>query len=129
MMYKITDNLATLGIGEKAYPLPHKDRDTGFLQNTDWQIHDVRYLKDEPQPLEDYMTAIGEGLNYLRDGKVVVCCGAGQSRSNAIALGMLVAKGMDYYEAYNLIREKVPIANIEPCHLGAIKQLFDVKLP
>ena len=36
---------------------------------------------------------------------------------------------MDFYDAYNLIREKVSIAQIEPCHISKLKKLFDVGIP
>lgn len=36
---------------------------------------------------------------------------------------------MDFYDAYNLIREKVPIAQIEPSHMSKLKKLFNVGLP
>lgn len=35
---------------------------------------------------------------------------------------------MHFYDTYNLVREKVPIAQIEPSHISALKKLFDVGL-
>lgn len=62
--------------------------------------------------------------------KVVICCGAAQSRSPAIAIGVLMKRyDMDFYDACNLVREKVPIAQIEPCHISKLKKLFNVGLP
>lgn len=36
---------------------------------------------------------------------------------------------MDFYDAYNLVREKVPVAQIEPGHIERLKKLFNVGLP
>lgn len=56
--------------------------------------------------------------------------GAGQSRSPVIALGVLMKhNNMDFYDAYNLVREKVPVAQIEPGHIERLKKLFNVGLP
>ena len=134
-MYRITDRLATHGLGETEYPQDFMNNRTGELETINdetWTILDARFMKDEPQDREVYKAAIllaGQMLNtYHR--KLLICCGAGQSRSNAIALGYLVAwEKMNFYDAWELVREKVPIANIEPCHISALKGIFNVTIP
>ena len=65
-----------------------------------------------------------------KHGRVVICCVAGISRSNAIALGVLVKYGgMDFYDAWTLVEDRVPIANINPSHISKLKRLFNVTLP
>ena len=59
-------------------------------------------------------------------GRVVICCAAGISRSNAIALGVLVKHfHMDSHDAWELIENRVPISNIHPGHISQLKKLFD----
>jgi hypothetical protein len=36
---------------------------------------------------------------------------------------------MDFYDALELIKEKVPISNIDPSHIVALKKMFNVTLP
>lgn len=129
-MYEIIPNrLATHGLGETVYPA--KKKEDGFLENTEWRIADVRTLKDEPQPLANYeheIRYVREIMRYFP--KVVICCGAGQSRSNAIAVAMLMEIfEYDFYRAKQLVEDKVPIAQIEPCHLSALKQIYNVWMP
>jgi predicted protein tyrosine phosphatase len=128
-MFQITDSLATHGLGETTYPAARLEE--GFLDNTGFWIVDVRDMLDESQPVDAYKRKIDYALLCLdKHKKVVVCCGAGQSRSPAIAIGILMKRfNMDFYDAYNLVREKVPIAQIEPCHINKLKQLFHVGLP
>ena len=78
-----------------------------------------------------YKRHIAKAINYLNDGeKVVCCCSAGQSRSSAIALGILVEYNhMNFYDAWNLIREKNPLCNIAMHHLDVLKHMYKVKLP
>lgn len=130
-MYKILDNLATHGIGETVYPLSkYVDCQIGDIH--DFKIVDVRTLNDyEGNPEYDYKLNISRVTSYLDIGnKVVICCGAGQSRSNAIALGVLVKYfKMDFYDAWELIKEKVPICQIDPSHITTLKRMFKVTLP
>src|SRR5437867_4402345 len=128
-MFKITDNLAVHGLGETTYPATKLQE--GLLDNTDYWIVDVRDILDESQPIEVYRDKIDYAISSLAiHKKIVLCCGAGQSRSPAIAIGVLMKRyNMDFYDAYNLVREKVPIAQIEPCHISKQKKLFNVGLP
>lgn len=129
-MYEIIPNrLATHGVGDVAYPALKKE--DGFLENTDWRMADVRTLKDEPQPVANYEHEIRYTRELMRYfPKVVICCGAGQSRSNAIAIAILMdIFEYDFYSAYNLVKEKVPICEIEPCHIDALKKIYNVWMP
>jgi predicted protein tyrosine phosphatase len=64
-----------------------------------------------------------------KQGRVVICCVAGISRSNAIALGVLVKYfDMDFYDAWELVRQRVPRANINSSHISKLKKLFGVTL-
>ena len=95
-------------------------------------INDVRYLDDlGSNPIEDYMSEIARVTSMLRfNHSVVICCEAGQSRSNAIALGVLVYYyGFDFYHAWEIIKATNPTCNIDPGHIAKLKKLFDVTLP
>jgi protein-tyrosine phosphatase len=128
-MFQITNKIATHGLGESNYPETVL-RD-GLLEDTDFWIVDVRDMEDWSQPIEVYERSIQRAIAALdKNKRIVICCGAGQSRSNAIALGVLMKKyDMGFYDAYNLIMEKVPIAQIDPFHIAALKKLFKVGLP
>ena len=141
-MYEIIPGkLASHGIGDNYLVQPKDEARHGdhiTLNNREWRIVDARTISDEgTSPVRDYayLIDIGEGLlewihTYELDMGVVVCCGAGQSRSNAIAIGILVEHfKMDFYDAYELIREKVPIQWILPDHITKLKKLFNVTVP
>lgn len=128
-MFKIADSLAVHALRESTYPAAKLQE--GFLDNTDYWIVDVRDILDESQPIEVYRDKIDQAISALtQHKKIVICCGAGQSRGPAIAIGVLMKRyNMDFYDAFNLVSEKVPIAQIEPCHIGKLKKLFNVGLP
>lgn len=97
-----------------------------------WTIVDCRILLDDDfNPIDKYKKLIADGIKFLKQGKpVVCCCSAGQSRSNSIALGILIEFfNMDFYDAWELLREKNPFCNIAMEHLGAIKNIYNVTLP
>lgn len=56
--------------------------------------------------------------------KAVIICVGGMSRSNSVALAYLVKQGMYFDEAYNLIREKVPIAKISMNLIDFVKENY-----
>ena len=144
-MYEIIPNrLATHGIGDNNLVEPFFNSSTGIAlhnkegdevttENGDyWYILDARVISDEGiSDILDYAYLIAYADHMLKGNEAcVVCCGVGQSRSNAIALGILVHHfKMDFYEAYELIREKVPIQWIHPDHIAKLKKLFNVTLP
>ena len=92
---------------------------------------DVRVLPefDTPSSPSEYKLNIARVTSYLELGeKVVVCCNHGMNRSNAIALGVLVQYfRMDFFEALELIKSKVPICTIISANIVALTKLFNVK--
>jgi hypothetical protein len=113
-LYKILDNLATHSIGESVYPLEkYVDGQIGWIDG--FRIIDVRMLNDHEGNSDwDYKVNIARVTSYLEcNVPVVICCSAGQSRSNAIALGVLVQHfKMGFYDAWELVKKKVPICNL-----------------
>jgi predicted protein tyrosine phosphatase len=144
-VYKILDNLATHGIAynhDNNYYLISKDSVSEeeiltFSEATDdedgnkWLFIDARILSDyKVNDIQDCLSLIDTcSLALNQNHRVIVCCGAGISRSNAVALGVLVKHfKMDFYDAWELIKEKVPISNIDPLHIVALKKIFNVTL-
>jgi UDP-glucuronate decarboxylase len=70
----------------------------------DVHMVDVRELKDEKgNPESVIRQKVDLVLNVLDQGqRVLICCDKGISRSNSIALGTLLAKGLPYDEALKL---------------------------
>jgi protein-tyrosine phosphatase len=142
-MYKILDNLGPHGIAydNDRYPIS-KDSisEQEILSSSEkidedgnkWFIIDARILSDyEVNDIDDYLALIDAASHALdQNHSVVICCGAGISRSNAIALGVLMKHfHMDFYDAVDLIEEKVPICNIDPLHITVLKKIFNLTLP
>jgi hypothetical protein len=103
-----------------------------------WKILDVRKLNDDgSNKLMDYARLIMVGRHYIsHNDHVIVCCHVGHSRSNAIAVGILTECGarydltpMNFFDACNLVVNKVPVCNIDPSHISKLKKLFGVYLP
>ena len=130
-MYKINERLATHGIPQQYLEMSYNDAEIGHIDG--FRIIDVRMLKDESNPVKEYLLNIIRATSWLESDeneKVVICCSAGMSRSNAIALGVLVKYfKMNFYDAWELVKEKVPICSIEPIHIKRLKELFKVTLP
>jgi hypothetical protein len=62
--------------------------------------------------------------------RCLIICDTGRSRSNSIALGVLVEYyRINFYDAWDLVREKVPICQINPPHVEFLKRKFGVMLP
>ena len=94
-------------------------------------IVDARSLSNyELNDLQDYLALIDTSSRLLdQDHIILTCCGAGISRSNAIALGVLIKHfKMEFYAVLELIQRKVPIRNIDPLHIMALKKIFNVTL-
>lgn len=113
---------------------PKFDRTGQFIGtvNKIWVVVDCRSLLDDwANPTEKYRDLILRGISFLNEVEnVVCCCSAGQSRSNVIALGILMEYfNINFYDAWELIRAKNPLCNIAMQHLDAIKEIYDVKLP
>lgn len=126
-MNKILDNLATHGLGEPGILQGYSECKQGLIDK--FRIVDVRTLIDGPNPLFDYELNIIRAISYLEiDEKVVICCRLGISRSNAIALGVLVHHfKINFNQAMELISSKVPICNILPPHIIALQKLLNTK--
>ncbi len=104
-MYWITKNLGTASF-------PELD-DVKKLENVEVEL--VTDLTDGIQENNgQFESKVDNVEKLIRKGKkVVVICALGMSRSNSVALAYLVKNGLDFYEAYDLIRTKVPIAHID----------------
>ncbi|MGA9151115.1 MAG: hypothetical protein WBZ36_11100 [Candidatus Nitrosopolaris sp.] len=126
-MHKILDNLATHGIGEPGLLSGYSECKEGFIDN--FRIVDVRTLVDGENSLFEYGLNIVRVVSYLEMGeKVVICCRAGVSRSNAIALGVLVHYfKINFSRALELITSKIPICDILPPHISALCKLLNVR--
>ena len=112
-MYWITKNLATSSMSEF------------MLKKRNAVAVDVRDLIDgEGNDFEVFLAKVEEVENLINaNQKVCVCCESGISRSNAVALAYLVRSGMDFDEAYNLIREKVQVVQIDMALLDLAKKM------
>ena len=129
-MFKINDFLATHGleaqwgsdITNDMIAKPDKDgKIDGF------KVFDIREkMLDARNPLEVYQELTEEAITMIKQyGKIVICCRAGISRSNAIAISVLINHfDMSLPQALVLVREKVPIANPLPCHIEGIERLY-----
>jgi protein-tyrosine phosphatase len=126
-LYKILDNLATHGLREPGILQGYSECKQGLIDK--FRIVDVRTLNDGPNSLFDYEVNIMRVISYLEiDEKVVICCRLGISRSNAIALGVLVHHfKINFNQAMELISSKVPICNILPPHIIALQKLLNTK--
>lgn len=88
-MCTILDNLATHGLGQPGLLNGYSECKQGMIDK--FRIVDVRPLIDGPNSLIDYELNIMRVISYLEIGEnVVICCRLGISRSNAIALGVLI---------------------------------------
>jgi UDP-glucuronate decarboxylase len=102
----LNENVATAAYNEvTAMPIP---KDTLVL--------DVRDLVDKSGNDTAYINVkIEEGLKILAAGsKVIVCCDYGMSRSNSIAIGIIVKQsGMDFSSVVSMVKEKVDESGIK----------------
>jgi hypothetical protein len=133
----IPDVLATWGAGDEGWDymldrynlIQWKELEVGGEK---WPVVDCRDIIDGPgNPLWMYQKKIQAAYDRIQwHGKVIICCLAGISRSNSIALGTLIKlKNMDYIEAYGEIKDKVPYADMDQAHLNAIKKLYPPRIP
>jgi hypothetical protein len=127
-MYLINDALAIDAIPQKKPEMRYVDAVVGNIQ--DFIIIDVRMLKDDrPNPVQEYMLNIIRVTSWLQcDEKVVICSSTGRSRAAAIALGVLVKYfKMNFYNALEFLRKKVPTADINNTHTDSLERLFCVQ--
>lgn len=116
MIRWITDTLGTA---------PYYDHEK-TSSNAETHVVDVRDLADRECNTADLiLSKIQTVQRLLRDQrKVVVCCDKGISRSNAIALGVLMALGSSYHQALN----QLLAADASDINLGLlhdVRALFD----
>ncbi|MEA3342785.1 MAG: dual specificity protein phosphatase family protein [archaeon] len=115
-MYWITKNLATASLPEL--------EDIKKLNGT--EIVAVTDLADGKQKSPDlFDRKVQKVEKIINDGKrAVVICAGGMSRSNSVAMAYLVKNSMNFNEAYDLIRKKVPIAQINMALFDHIKSTY-----
>jgi hypothetical protein len=115
--------LATGGLGGYCYDFVNNIPFEGEFGG--YKILDTRGLLDESgNSDEDYEKLIDKGIKYLdKYNKVVVCCVAGISRSNAIAVGILMKYlHLDFNEAFNMVYDKINNCLIEDSHINFLKR-------
>jgi protein-tyrosine phosphatase len=111
-----------------------EEEEKGMIEHMGTQYHalDVRFLLDgEGNPDQMYQMYIDRAIALLNLGlPVVICCAAGQSRSPAVCLGVLIKRyNMDFYEAHDFIKSKSPFTEIDYSHIAALKRIFRVGPP
>jgi hypothetical protein len=113
-MYWITKNLATSSMSEFM-----------LRKRKNVVVVDVRDLIDgEGNDFEVFMGKVEEVENLINvNQKVCICCESGISRSNAVALAYLVKSSMKFDDAYNMIRKKVPVVQIDMALLDLAKKM------
>lgn len=134
-MYQIIEGkLATEGIQQFSYQFYSEGnyQSNQFTSNS-WAVVDVRDLYDgnslgNNNTLQDYERKIDLAWEMMQKyGRVVICCVAGISRSNAIAIGVLVKYfKIPFDEAWKLVHLKVPISDIHEVHVTSLKELLGV---
>ena len=115
-MFWITKNLGTAS-------LPELD-EVKKLENVGVEL--VTDLIDGKQVNKGQLKSkVNHVEKIIKSGKkAVIICVGGMSRSNAVALAYLVKSGMNFDEAYNLIKEKVHIAQINMDLIDFVKENY-----
>lgn len=113
----ITNELGTMAKGEEVPEGVH--------------VVDAMSIPDDRANPWDVRWLIEEACGYLRlHGKVFIKCHAGVSRSNAIAIGVLVEfYDMGWNEAYSLVRHKVSRMNPNMDILDSVKSALVIMNP
>ncbi len=115
-MYWITKNLGTASLKELEKVKKLKDVEIELVTDL---------IDGEQVNKGQFKSKVNHVEKIIKKGKkAVVICVGGMSRSNSVALAYLVKKGMDFDEAHNLIKEKVPIAQISMDLLDFIKKEY-----
>lgn len=117
-MYWINDNLGTCNQDE--VPAESRNSVTDFHRATLMKFYSVLGFKDGYGNDKDVWDAMAESIkkDITTGMQVVIYCGAGISRSNAMALTVLIKMGYEPTEAIKLIEDKVPIAQMEQNLIG-----------
>lgn len=87
-----------------------------FTKTGIYPLHtdNVLYLpfRDNELGITEHLTPAIEFISKeIQTHKVLVHCFMGISRSTSIVISYLMSEGMDYYDAYNLVREKRDVMN------------------
>jgi hypothetical protein len=123
----ISDVLAVGSILQTKTEMRYIDAIIGNMD--DFNIVDVRMLNNsKPNPVQDYVLNIIRVTSWLEcRNKVVICSSSGQSRAPAIALGVLIKYfKMSLNQGLEIVKEKVPMADINNLHILALKKLFKI---
>lgn len=124
----IENKLSTAGIAENRYEFLLEGIYQPNIKSADsWKVVDVRKLFDnDSNIIEDYKKYIDLAIDAINlHGRVVICCSYGISRSNAIAVGVLVKYfNMDLFESIKLVNQKVEKADINKAHIEKLINLF-----
>ena len=114
----------------------NKTTDKHIVKGEVWTIVDARIISEQGEErhsryplLHNYLMA--NACSILQHGyRCLIICDTGASRSNSIALGVLIEYyGIDFYDAWDLIRDKVPICQINPSHIGFLKRKYGITRP
>lgn len=125
--------LATWGAGDIGWD--DKRKSYRFLKRNwngeVWHVVDLRndMIDGSGNPLWLYKRKINEAVSCIsKYGRVMICCLAGISRSNSIAVGVLMERyNMDYIDAIGEVKDKVNYAMMDNAHLNALKGLYPSK--
>jgi protein-tyrosine phosphatase len=123
----LDDKLATSGIEYNYDYLLKGNYQSNEKTEDSWKVVDVRRLRDsDSNSLEDYQKYIDLSYETIKEhGRVVICCSYGISRSNAIALGVLVKHyDMTFLDAQRLIKQKVEKSDIVQAHIDKLQKLL-----
>lgn len=111
----------------------NKTTDKLMINGEVWTIVDARLISEHGEEhhnryplLHNYLMA--NACRILKDGnRCLIICDAGASRSNSIALGVLVEYyEINFYDAWNLVKEKVPICKINAPHIEFLKRKYGI---
>jgi hypothetical protein len=136
----IKGKLATTSMSENG-PLDHyegwgpnyKTTVKHIVNGKVWTIVDARIISGQGEEhhnryplLHNYLMA--NACRILQNGnRCLIICDTGVSRGNSIALGVLVEHyGINFYDAWDLVKERVPDCQINPPHIEFLKRKFKV---
>jgi atypical dual specificity phosphatase len=77
-------------------------------ETTDFKL---KHIKIDDRPSVDIQQYFEEAHNFIDQGRTLVHCYAGISRSVTIVISYLMRNGLDYESAYNYVKSRRPIAN------------------
>lgn len=136
----IKDELATASMPENGPLDPYegwgpnnRTKDKHRVSGQLWTIVDARIISDHGEEdhnryplLHNYLVA--NACHILQsDDRCLIICDTGMSRSNSIAVAVLVEHyQINFYDAWNLVKEKVPICQINLPHMEFLERKFEV---